>query len=29
LVLGIASKVLNPGIESLVLDLYGFGPWFE
>ena len=29
LVRGFASKVLNPGIGSLVLDLYGFGPWFE
>jgi len=24
-----ASKVLNPGFGSLVLDLYGFGPWFQ
>ena len=24
-----ASKVLNPGFGSLVLDLYGFGPSFE
>jgi len=27
--LGIASEILNPGIGSLVLVLYGFGPWFE
>jgi len=29
LVRGFASKVLIPGIGSLVLDFYGFGPWFE
>ena len=28
LVRGIASKVLNPGIGSLVLVLNGFGPWY-
>ena len=29
LVRGFASKVLNLGFGSLVLDLYGFGSWFE
>ena len=29
LVRGFVSKILNPGFGSLVLDLYGFGPWFE
>jgi len=27
--LGIASEISNPGIGSLALVLYGFGPWFE
>ena len=27
--LGIAFKLLNQGFGSLVLVLYGFGPWFE
>ena len=28
LVLGIVFEVFNPGIESLVLVLNGFGPWY-